>query len=411
MVLSKYSYLLLFLLISLSSCKYSQIDEIYVKKLEKENYIHKITTRGTVEAVNTHNISCPAGIYRGTIQYLIPEGTYVQKGDTVVVIESRETVNDYEQAFKQLEIASSEYKQTKAQLQIDSTRLETNIESIEKSVLITNLDSALLRFTSPKEKEVLQLQIEKAAIEKQRLMEKLRLLEKINKNELRKKEIMIRKMESRLSQAKKRMEKLVLTTEVPGIVLHHENYRTRTKIKEGDPVWRKTPIIQIPDVAKYQVKIMASESDYKKIKRKQAVRIYTDAYPNLELSGEIKHIAPVGIPIEKNSPIKKFEVIASIDSSNLPIEPGISADCDIVIRQIEDKLVIPMISIFNEDSIRYVYKKENKTFMKQPVTIAYYNKLEAVVEKGLQPNDIITLQKPPASFIKPVRIKKTGLYE
>lgn len=388
-----------FVLFCLISCSPPATD-IHVQSIAKMDYVDKITMRGTIEAIKTHNINSPPEIYKGLIQYIIPEGTYVEPGDTVAIIESRETVNDFEDALKRLEVAKSEYNQTKAELDLDKAQLMAQIKTIEKSVLISDLDSVLIQFTTPSEQRVIQLGIEKARIEKQRMLKKLNLLESIQENELKTKEIMIRKMENRMSKARNEMDKLVLTTDVGGFVMHHVNRRTRTKIKEGDAVRRKTPIVQIPDVSAFQVKIMALEADYKKIKSEQSVRIFMNAYPNLHLDGKIDYIAPVGIPIKRNSEIKQFEILADLDSSNLSIEPGISANCDIVINHIEDTLVVPMVAIFNEDSMQYIYKKQGKTFIRQPVEIAVDNNLEAVVKAGIKANDVIALQKPPGSLVE-----------
>ena len=143
------------------------------------------------------------------------------------------------------------------------------------------------------------------------------------------------------------------------------------------------------------------EADYKKIKSEQSVRIFMNAYPNLHLDGKIDYIAPVGIPIKRNSEIKQFEIIAAIDSSNLSIEPGISANCDVFINHIDDTVVVPMVAIFNEDNMQYIYKKQGKTFIKQPVEIAVDNNLEAVIKAGIKPRDVIALQKPAGSLVKP----------
>lgn len=389
-----------FVLFCLVSCN-PPATEIHVKEVVKMDYVDKITMHGTIETIKTHNINSPPEIYKGLLQYIIPEGSYVESGDTVAIIESRETVNDFEDALKRLEVAKSEYNQTSAELELEKAQLMAQIQTIEKSVLISNLDSVLLQFTTPSERRVIQLGIEKARIEKERLLNKLNLLESIQANALKTKEIMIKKMENRLSKAREKMGKLVLTTDVAGFVMHHVNRRTRTKIKEGDAVRRKTPIVQIPDVSGFQVKIMALEADYKKIKSEQSVRIFMNAYPNLHLDGKIDYIAPVGIPIKRNSEIKQFEIIAAIDSSNLSIEPGISANCDVFINHIDDTVVVPMVAIFNEDNMQYIYKKQGKTFIKQPVEIAVDNNLEAVIKAGIKPRDVIALQKPAGSLVKP----------
>ena len=383
----------------ISSCQTSIPDDFFIQTIRYEDYTDKVTADGTLEAVKTHNISCPADIYRGIIQYLIPEGTFVEAGDTVVIIESREMQNEYEEALKRLEVAKSDYNESKASLKLQRTLLESQVESIENSAKLSDLDSLQLQFTSPAEKEIIELELERSDIEKARINKKLELLKKINASELRKKEIMIKKMENRLDRIKSRLDQLVLTTPVNGIVMHQVNYRTREKVLEGDPVRRKLPIVKIPDVSEYQISMNVMESDYKRIKMGQPVNIQVEAYPELKLKGKINHIAPVGIPIRRNSEVKEFNITATVKNLEERLEPGLTARCDIIIQQLKDTIMVPAFSVFEEDSIRFVYRKQGRRFSKQPVEIAFSNTIHAVIKDGLSVNDKIALKQPDNSLI------------
>jgi len=150
-----------------------------------------------------------------------------------------------------------------------------------------------------------------------------------------------------------------------------------------------------------QVKLEVSEADYKRLANDQIMEIVVDAFPDIHLSGRIKNKEPVGKPISEKSDVKVFGVTATLDSSSLILQPGLGVTCNVLVRNIPDTIVIPVISLFEEDSIRVVYIADNERFIKKTVTIADYNNEEAVITSGLKYHEIVALRKPPESLIKP----------
>ena len=149
-----------------------------------------------------------------------------------------------------------------------------------------------------------------------------------------------------------------------------------------------------------QVKLEVSEADYKRLAIDQTMEIIVDAFPDIHLYGKIRNKAPVGKPISEKSDVKVFEVTASLDSTKLSLQPGLGVTCNVQVRNTSDTLVIPVISLFEEDSMKVVYVADNEKFIKKNVTVADYNNEEAVITSGLKYHDILALRKPPGSLIK-----------
>ena len=159
------------------------------------------------------------------------------------------------------------------------------------------------------------------------------------------------------------------------------------------------PIIQIPDLTQMQVKLSVCEADYKRLATDQDLEVSVDAFPEIVLAGTVKYKAPVGKPVKRNSEVKAFEVTVSLDSSSINLQPGLGVTCDVMINTIQDTIVVPLVSLFDEDSIKLVYVSENNGFIKKKVKISEYNNKEAIITAGLAGNEIIALMKPPESLI------------
>lgn len=393
---------LLFLLLGLNICctpkiKFSQIITLLV---EKKDFLDEVIVSGTLEAVNIRSYGCP-GIWSDvTIKHMIPEGTQVKPGDTLCVLEAREIANEYLLAVNDLENARAEYNKSLANLKLQFLLLEAQVRSIDASTDIKRLDSLQMEFSSSSDREIIRLELEKAELERNIAQMKLEFLKKINDSELQKMKLRIDQNANRVDQAKSKLDDLILISDIEGIVIYDVSWITENKVREGDVIWANSPIIEIPDLSAMQVKLEVSEADYKRLATDQTIEIIVDAFPDIHFSGRIKNKAPVGKPVIEKSDIKVFEVTASIDSSSLNLQPGLGVTCNVLVKSIPDTLVIPVISLFEEDSLKIVYIADNEKFIKKNVTVSDYNNKEAVITSGLKYNEILALRKPPESLIK-----------
>lgn len=300
-----------------------EFNQVITSTLSKKDFRDVVTVSGTLEAVNTRSYGCP-GIWSDiTIMYLLPEGTLVNPGDTLCILEGREIENDYLQALNELENTRAEYNKSKAELELQFLILEAQAETIEATTKITQLDSLQLAFTSTSSREIINLELKKAILERDITLKKLDFLRVINQSELQKMSLKIAQFENRVDQARSKLDKLTLISDTEGVVIYDKLWTSGKKVREGDVIWGNMPIIQIPDLSAMQVKLEVSESEYKRIVLDQILEIRVDAFPEISLSGKIKYKAPVGKAVKKESEVKLFDVTASLDSSLLHIQPGL----------------------------------------------------------------------------------------
>ncbi len=393
----------LILLLGLNICCTPKIEfsQIITLPVEKKDFLDEVTVSGTLEAVNTRSYGCP-GIWSDvTILHLIKEGTQVEPGDTLCILECREIAKEYLLAINELENAQAEYNKSLADLKLQFLLLEAQVRSIDASTDIKRLDSLQMEFSSSSDREIIKLELEKAELERNIAQTKLEFLKQINDSELQKMKLKIEQNANRVDQAKSKLDDLILISDIEGIVIYDMSWITEKKVREGDVIWANLPIIEIPDLSAMQVKLEVSEADYKRLATDQTMEIIVDAFPDIHLYGRIKNKAPVGKPVSEKSNVKIFEVTASLDSAYQKLQPGLGVTCKVQVRIIPDTLVIPVISLFEEDSMKVVYVADNEKFIKKNVTIADYNNEEVVITSGLKCNEILALRKPPDSLIKP----------
>jgi multidrug efflux pump subunit AcrA (membrane-fusion protein) len=318
----------------------------------------------------------------------------VSPGDTVCILEAPEIQNRYDNALKQLEIVKIEYVKSIENLKLEYLLLESQVRTLEASAKISELDSLQKAYVSDSEKRIIELEIEKSETEKQKLQNKLQFLKKINQSELKKLELRIEQSRNNVNRNGDMLKKLILTTPVEGLVEYAYNRATGKKVTEGDIIWNRRPILNIPDLSKMQVKISVYESDYKRIMPDQKVIIAVDAFPDLNLSGRISRKSPVGKPIRRGNPVKVFDIYATIDSLKTELQPGLSLTCQVISNEISDTICIPLTSLFESDSSKYVFLKKKRKFIKQNVETGNESLTHVIISNGLKENDIISLKRP-----------------
>ncbi|MCE5252429.1 efflux RND transporter periplasmic adaptor subunit [bacterium] len=395
-----YFFLALLLFFLYVSCSSRNRSNTFIRhQVKRTEFVNKITTSGIIEATKTYSVTCPGIWTDATITYLIHEGTYVDEGDTVCILQASELKNSYDEAVKNLENAKAEYNKSVADLNLQYLLLESQVKTIESSAEISRLDSSKIAFTSRAQRELIELKIEKAEVEKEKIQKKLEFLKVINTSELKKMEMKIKQAENNVARQKEQLDKLVLTSTTAGMVTYAMSWTTGNKIREGDIVWGNLPIISIPDMSSMTIKLTVNETHFKQIEKDQIVNIRIDAFPEIMLTGKITKKTPMGKPIKKDSKVNFFEVFASIDSTHFKIQPGLSVTCDVIIESIPDTLVVPLLAVFGRDSLKVVYISEGEKFLRQTVKVACNSDNYAVIAEGLKGNEEIILAEPPENLL------------
>lgn len=388
------------LLVVVSSCKNRSADKFLLHRVEKKDYLDKIEVSGIVTAKKSVKVTCPR-IYTNniTIAYLIDEGTIVKKGDTVCILEATEIQENYINEVDEVATEKAALVKMKADLDLKKLLLESEVKSNEVQTTIHRLDSMQLQFSTESQRRITELELQKAEVQRKKLINKLAFQEKINGSELKKKSLEIKKKENSVNRARAQLEKLTLTSAQDGIVIYSVNWISRQKSKEGDKVYTNFPIVEMPDYEEFNVELNVGESNYKRIEKGQDVKISFDAVPNLTLTGKVLRKAPVGKPIAKGSKVKLFDIVVSVEGKGHELQSGLTALCDINISSVSDTIVVPTAGVFESDSSKIVYVYEDDEYIERRVNTGLWNNKETIIKKGLTGGELIALFKPSDDMI------------
>lgn len=379
------------------------MDNSLIYTVIEKDFENSVIVEGVVEPTYFTTVMCPVNV-DGTIIFMVEDGTQVNAGDVICIIEDNNNETNYNNLLDLIESISAELSTKKADLQMQQALLEAQVRNNEADTEIANLDSLQFRFASPTQRQISELQLESASIEKSRLEKRLQTLKIINDSEIKSIEINLRRAQSRLETAKEILESLTVRAPTSGLAIVSQSRRSGEKLKIGDEVWNNMPLVIIPEMSEMKVQMRLSETDFKYISENDSVSYSFNAMPDNWANGKITKMLPVGQPYSRDSKLKYFEVEASVDSILEMPEPGFTANCRVIVDYIKDTITVPLVAIFDEDSRKVVYVQKNKTFERREIKTGLSSQKESVVIEGLNRDEKVALTKPNSSLIKSERL-------
>lgn len=404
----------LLFIICLFSCTGKKNISIFTFHLSKSDYLEKINVAGTVQAVvNTPVMPPRSQMGQMTIVRLVPDGAFVKQGDTLCVFSSPEVESRYKELLTSIETLEAELKKAEADIRLNTALLEAQLATSEAQLKISSLDSLQMKFATEVNQKLLELEMKKAVIEKQKTERKLAATKIIGVTDIRQKRARIMQEKMRAQTFADQLTSMTLIAQRDGIVMRTESPRMMISsstgtgsfggpVREGSVIFiSSTPVLQFPDLSRMQVSADVAEADFRKIGKGQRVYITVDAAEKLVTTGKInrKNLSSSIAQRYSGSKVKTFEVIIDIDSCHSKMKPGLSANCEIILKEEKDTLFVPTLAIFERDSSKIVYVKDKKVFVPVKVETGTSGNSFTIISGGLKGDETIALTEPPKSLI------------
>lgn len=365
-----------------------------VYTIERRAYEDMLTIEGYTESVNSMNIHCPPQV-DGTIISIVETGTQVKKDDVVCILEDADVANDYERRTLELESTYAELEKLKASQRLEMALLDAQVRNNDAEVMLGEFDSIQMLYMSPAERRTKELQLERAAIERDRLLKKVEATKVMQDIDVMRIEKRIEWIKRCIDDERKKLESLTIRAPKDGIAVRAKRWPWSDDTWTiGDNVWNGRVLLSLPDFDDMKVMLYVQETEYKRLHVGDSVMYTFDAMPDNCGWGRITKLATVGKERTEGSQVKTFEVEASIDSLRCPVESGLSARCHIYLKHIADTLVVPTISIFDQDSLKVVYVRKGHKYEERQVTLGLSSPKMTIVAGGVSEGEQIALIKP-----------------
>ncbi len=394
LVLGTFAVLIFFLLIFLIRTYSTSKVNIPVYKVTRGNFLVSITESGDIRAKNSTSIVTPRVQGNLKIIYMVPEGTYIHAGDTVIKFDPTEALTNLQNAQAKLEMTESDRAELLANQKSMLTNLKSALKSVELSFELSKLNLDQMKFEANIKQLQAKLENEKDQLSLNKAKQELESQKIIQKSELSKMDLQVQQDKASLQKAQRDLAALTITAPKEGLVVYETNWSSGRKLMIGDTPSPGMPLVSLPDLSTMQSITYVNEVDISRVKNGQNVIVKLDAFQDSTFKGIISSVALLGRSEDNNSNIKVFEVDVDIQSHSALLKPGMTTSNQIIFDKIQNAIYIPRESVFNKEGERIVYLKDGTSFKDQEVETGEKSENYIVISKGLQPHEEVALIDP-----------------
>jgi HlyD family secretion protein len=398
-------------------------------QVERGDFIYTVVEPGQVESSSNVDVICEVksrNSYGTVILEIVPEGTWVDKGDFICKLDDSEL--QYQLQKEQIDLNNAESQFIQAESDHENAKLalqeyesgtfpqEVKQHQSEEFVSRENLRRAE-EFLSFSEKlaardyiSEVQLEADRFAVEKARKElevseTKLEVLQTLTRrkrlNELQAKlksskvdqnsrQSIYELAKDKLEEIRQQISKCLVRAPASGQVVYG-NRKGKSSgdilIEEGRPVREKQVIVRLPDPGKMHVIAKVNESRVDRIAIGYKAEIKLDAFARMTLAGEVSEISEYPLPSRHYlmEHIKEYATLVDILDPPAELRPGMTSEVMIVAEELEDVLQVPLQAVLEKDKGFYCLIGNNvKKLEAMPVELGSANEQFVVIKRGLK---------------------------
>jgi len=320
-------FILLFLLSGIAGCS-----EREQARVETKDLVQGVYASGQVLPENYYRVNSKV---TGVVdQILVEAGDTVEAGAPLVKIQNQPSEQNLEIAENQLELARKNAAP-------DSDILNRLREQVEKAYAVFSQDSLdFARFERLQDDDIGSRQ----AYDRARLQYRTSLssyeIARSNLRETRYRlQIELQNARSNYLAQQSRTGDYTLLSAIDGTVYN-------IIPNEGELIAPNQQIMEIGASGRFEAELDVDETDITLIEVGQSVYFELDAVEDAVLEGVITRIYPRIDPVERTA-----RVIASIDPHDYRLYPGMSLEANIVIREKDGVLVLPVLYVSESNEV------------------------------------------------------------
>jgi len=190
---------------------------------------------------------------------------------------------------------------------------------------------------------------------------------------------------SSLEQAQLHLEQATLTAPIDGTV-------TALNVQPGEMASAGQTAVVLSDVAVLEVEVSLDETDVAQVAIGQETLVTVDAFPGVNLAGEVTYIAPVA---QIESGVVLYPVTVRLAPIDIPVRAGMTGEVEIISAIQEGALIVPLRAVHTEGERSYVDRLVGGQTERVEVTLGMITDTEVEITSGLAEGDVVSVVAAP----------------
>ena len=190
---------------------------------------------------------------------------------------------------------------------------------------------------------------------------------------------------ARLERARLNLENTRLLAQTDGVI-------TTLYYQTGEYANPGAPVAALTDMSVLEAEVNLDETDVVRIALGMQVIVTVDAFPGMEVSGEVIEIAPTA---SVQSGVVLYPVTVRIASTELPLRSGMTVNVSFPIEERTDTLLVPFRAVETEGGQAYVTRVTASGSERVAVTMGLITDTQIEILSGINEGDVVTVYANP----------------
>jgi len=334
-----------------------------------------VRTVGYVQAGNSAAVYTP---FSGKILRMAPEGSRVNEGEPVVWLETTEISKFRDEtsaslglALKDLESAREEYRLTEIRNKFEREQAKTQVELSEQ-----NLSNARQKYDaekvlvdkgiSPKDRleetylamVQAELNLRNTRIDQYKAGENADSNLRIAQTGIDRRMVEVENYQKLLAEAEEKLASAAVKAPTTGEVSVLSTWKGSSwgKVQEGDSVWERLQVMEIPDMSEALVVAPVHESQIAAIEPGQRAIVRVEAFPQWEVEGEVlkKSVVPTQGGQRRRgggdeTGPREFDVTIKLKEVKPGYRHGMTAAARVLVTEVDRAVLVPIEAVTKRD--------------------------------------------------------------
>jgi len=397
---SKWRLGALFLVTVLTACCGRRVGATVANvNVRKETFEILIPAFGELQAAKSTPIVVPPESRFGlqTIAWMMPDFSMVKGGEVVIRLASTELADQLRTEHAEMAKLNLEIAQKEKQLEKEKSDLtgEISVTGIQRE--LADVYAARDETIFPRNKIIEDaVDLNYQTLREQHFQRKREQLEKRIKAEVQLLQSKARAHEVKIKQFQDQLNNLELRAPHDGMMMIGKTWNGE-KYRVGNYAYPGMKLGSLPDLSIMEAKLYVLESEASGLKENLPVSLRLDYEPGRVFTGKVVGIDTIAKPLSEQSPLKYFEVKASLDVT-VPqlMKPGVQVKASIFVEKLTGVIAVPNQALVFEQDKAFALVKKGSGVQKRPVEIGTRSLTLTVVTKGLKEGEEILLGTPVA---------------
>ena len=197
---------------------------------------------------------------------------------------------------------------------------------------------------------------------------------------------------AQLDRLRRQLEECTVRAPAEGVVVYAREANNRVQL--GAMVHYQQKLFSLPDLRDLQVKVYIHESVVKKVVPGLAAEIRIEAYPGKVLQGTVESVATFfdSVRYWTLGGVKEYTSIVRIhDVPDAGLKPGMTSEVRILVREIEDALLVPLQAVAEVGGSHVVYVPAAGGAERRDVEIGESDGRQVEIKQGVEAGERVFL--------------------